>query len=155
MAENRVIGRKNALPWHLPTDMRRFKALTMGHTLIMGRKTFDAIGKPLPGRRTIVLTRDPGREGHGIEIAPGLDRAIELTAGEAEVFIAGGADVYRQALPRATRIYLTVVHAQIDGDAYFPSIDPAEWVLAAEERHAADAQNAYELSFCRYERAQE
>ena len=153
MAENRVIGRDNALPWHLPADLKRFKALTTGHTLIIGRRTFDAIGRALPGRRTIVLSRDPRWRGNGVEVAGDLDRALLIAAGASEVFVGGGAEVYRQAMARADRVYLTLVHASIDGDARFPEMIPGEWTLTEEEKHPADEKNAFATTFRRYERA--
>jgi len=152
MSENRVIGRNNALPWHLPADMKFFKTITMGHTVIMGRKTFDTMGKPLPGRRNIVVTRDPSWRSDGVEVAAGLASAIELTEGETEVFIAGGGEIFRQALDHAGRIYLTVVHTEVTGDAYFPAIDPSEWTLVSEKTHSADERNAFAMTFRRYER---
>jgi dihydrofolate reductase len=155
MAQNRVIGRNNALPWHLPADLRRFKQLTMGHAVILGRRTFDTIGKPLPGRRWVVLTRDRGWHHEGVVVAHELDQALRDLAGEAEVFVAGGAEVYAQALARADRIYLTLIHAEIEGDARFPGIDPAEWRLVEDERREADARHAYAFSFRRYERRTE
>ena len=152
MAENRVIGRNNALPWHLPADLKRFKTLTMGHTVILGRKTFDVIGKALPGRRWIVLTRDPRWNHAGVAVAHDLDHALRGVAGEGEVFVAGGADVYAQALARAERIYLTLIHARIEGDARFPEIGTGEWRLIDDQRHEADERHAYAYSFRRYER---
>ena len=152
MARNRVIGRNNALPWHLPADLIRFKSLTMGHAVILGRKTFDAIGKPLPGRRWIVLTRDRGWRHAGVDLAHDLDQALRDVAGDAEVFVAGGAEVYAQALARADRIYLTVIHAEIEGDARFPELEPTEWTLVEDQRHEADERHAFPYSFRRYER---
>jgi len=152
MARNRVIGRNNALPWHLPADLIRFKSLTMGHAVILGRKTFDAIGKPLPGRRWIVLTRDRGWRHAGVDLAHDLDQALLGVAGDAEVFVAGGAEVYAQALARADRIYLTVIHAEIEGDARFPELEPTEWTLVEDQRHEADERHAFPYSFRRYER---
>ena len=149
-----MIGRDNALPWHLPADLKRFKSLTTGHTLIMGRKTFDAIGKALPGRRTIVLSRNPEWRATGVEIVPDLDAALRLVAGEAEVFVAGGAEIYRQALPLADRIYLTQVHGAVEGDARFPEIDPHEWRLTSNEHHPIDDRHAFEFSFQCYQRVQ-
>ncbi|MBI2537015.1 MAG: dihydrofolate reductase [Gemmatimonadetes bacterium] len=152
MAQNRVIGRNHALPWHLPADLQRFKSLTMGHTVLLGRKTFDTIGKPLPGRRWIVLTRDRGWRHAGVDVAHDLDEALPSVARDVEVFVAGGAEVYAQALPRADRIYLTVIHAEIEGDARFPALDLSEWRLVDDERHQADARHAFSYSFRRYER---
>jgi dihydrofolate reductase len=152
MAENRVIGRSNALPWHLPGDLKRFKALTMGHAVIVGRKTFDAIGRVLPGRRWVVLTRDAGWRRPGVETAPDLDGAIAALAGEGEVFVAGGAAVYTLALERADRLYVTVIHADVEGDTQFPPFDLSRWRLVDDERHEADEQHAFAYSFRRYER---
>jgi len=152
MAENRVIGRNNALPWHLPADLRRFKSLTLGHAVILGRKTFETIGKPLPGRRWTVLTRDRRWRHPGVDVAHGLDQALGRLAGDAEVFVAGGAEVYAQALARADQVYLTVIHADIEGDVRFPELDPAEWTLVDEERHQADQRHQYAYSFRRYRR---
>src|SRR4051812_2586235 len=152
MAENRVIGRDNRLPWHLPADLKRFQALTTGHTIIMGRKTFDSIGRPLPRRRTIVLTRDQSWTRDGVDVTHDLDGTLAMVRHEDEVFVAGGAELYRHALPVAQRIYLTVVHAEIAGDAHFPEFTAAEWVLEEEESHAADERHAFSYSFRRYER---
>lgn len=152
MADNRVIGRSNGLPWHLPADLQRFKALTTGHTVILGRRTFESIGRPLPGRRLVVLTRNAGYRAPGVEIAPSLDDALRRAAGDAEVFIAGGGDVFGQALPRADRLYLTMVHAPVSGDTRFPEFPLDQWRLVNEEEHPADERHAYPLSFRRYER---
>lgn len=152
MAQNRVIGRNKALPWHLPADLKRFKALTMGHAVLLGRRTFDAIGEPLPGRRWIVLTRDRGWRHAGVEVAHDLDQALQGLSRDAEVFVAGGAEVYVQALGLADRVYLTVIHADIEGDARFPELGPSEWTLVDDERHDADERHAFSYSFQRYER---
>jgi dihydrofolate reductase len=151
MSENRVIGRDNQLPWRLPADLKRFKAATMGHVLVMGRKTYESIGRPLPGRRTIVLSRDAGYRPEGVEVASSLSEALEL-AGDEEVFIAGGGEVYRRALEVADDILLTLVHGHIEGDAFFPSLNPGIWELVEEERRPADDRHAWELSFLRYRR---
>jgi dihydrofolate reductase len=127
MAENRVIGRNGAIPWDLPDDRRRFRSLTMGHPVIMGRRTFEAIGHPLPGRRNIVLTRQAHYRAEGCDVAHDLRSALEACEGSTEVFIIGGAEIYRQALPFAGRIYLTIVHAEISGDAFFPTIPSDEF----------------------------
>lgn len=152
MSENRVIGRDNQLPWHLPADLKRFKQLTTGHAVIMGRKTFDSIGKPLPNRRNIIVTRDRDFRAGGIDIAHSLDEAIALARHEEEVFIAGGAEIFREAASGADRIYLTLVHANVEGDVFFPDIDWNEWTLVEDERHEADEAHAYAMSFRRYER---
>jgi dihydrofolate reductase len=127
MAENRVIGRGGAIPWDIPDDRRRFRELTMGHPVIMGRKTFESIGRPLSGRRNIILSRRPDYRGEGCCVVHSLEDALSASAGADEVFICGGEELYRLALPLATRIYLTVVHGSCDGDAFFPPI-PAEFI---------------------------
>ncbi len=155
MAENRVIGRNNALPWRLPADLQHFKALTMGHAVLLGRKTFDSIGKVLPGRRWIVLTRDRDWRHTGVEVAYSLEESLRVASVEAEIFVAGGAELYRQALPLADRLYLTVVHAAIDGDARFPELEAAEWTLITDERHDPDKRNVLPYSFRLYQRVEQ
>lgn len=152
LSENRVIGWKGELPWRLPADLRRFRSLTDGHALIVGRKTFDSIGGPLPRRRIIVVTRDPGWRAEGVTAARGLDEALGLAGEDDVVFIGGGGEIYEMALDRADRMHLTIVHAAIDGDAWFPSFDPEEWNLVFEERHDADEDHAHAFSFRDYER---
>ena len=152
MAENGVIGRDNALPWHLPNDLKRFKALTSGHSILMGRRTFESIGRALPDRRTIVLTRNPEFEAPGAEVAHTLDDALAMTGGEDEVFVVGGAELYRAALERADRIYLTVVHATVEGNVRFPAWNPSSWQLVEFVRHGADDRHAFPYSVRRYDR---
>ena len=152
MSENRVIGRDGALPWHLPTDLARFKSITTGHTVIMGRKTFESVGRPLPQRRTIVITRNNDYQAAGVFIAHSLDEALDHAAREDEIFILGGEAVYRIALPRADRLYLTIVHATIQGDTHFPPFEPDQWKLVEDDRHEADDRHAYAFTFRRYER---
>jgi len=147
VSENGVIGRDNQLPWHLPADLKRFKQLTTGHAVIMGRKTFESIGKPLPLRRNIVITRRKNWNADGIEVAHSLDEAIGLAASDDEVFILGGAEVFRDALPRANTLYLTRVHATVDGDVYFPPVDWSQWQLIEEERHDPSGGMSSELPF--------
>lgn len=122
MAANRVIGKDGAMPWHLADDLARFRAITMGHPVIMGRKTFESLGRPLPGRQNIVLTRRKGYAPEGVTVARTLDEALELAGAAREVFICGGGEVYREALPLAARILLTVIHCDYDGDTVFPEI---------------------------------
>ena len=124
MAENRTIGQNNAIPWQLPADLTRFKALTMGHPVIMGRKTYESIGRPLPGRKTIIVTRQPDYRAKGCLVTLDLQSALDLAEGTDEVFICGGGELYRQALPLANRVYLTVVHKEFDGDTFFPELSP-------------------------------
>jgi dihydrofolate reductase len=147
MSENRVIGREGVLPWRLSADLRRFKRLTMGHTIVMGRKTFESIGRLLPGRTSIVVTRQANYDGRGALVARDLDEAIGLVADGDEAFIIGGAEIYRQALPRVERIYLTLVHANVEGDTFFPELQQDQWHLVETERHAADEKNEYDYNF--------
>ncbi|WBX85684.1 dihydrofolate reductase [Sphingosinicella microcystinivorans] len=141
-ADNRVIGKDGAMPWHLSEDLRRFKRITVGKPVIMGRKTFESIGKPLPGRHNIVLTRQPGWRAEGVTVVPNLAEAIAAagldprTRADA-IMVVGGADIYAQALPFATRIELTEIHAAPDGDTYFPQLDPARWRETFREAHPA------------------
>jgi dihydrofolate reductase len=139
LARNRVIGAGNRLPWHLPEDLRRFKRLTMGAPVIMGRKTHESIGKALPGRRNIVVTRQPDARFAGCEVAGSLDAALALAGDVPEVFVIGGAELYRLALPRADRLYLTLIDADYDGDTFFPDFDPADWRETAREPGAGFA----------------
>ncbi len=149
MDENRGIGFENRLPWHLSDDMRRFKQLTMGHHLIVGRKTFQSIGRALPGRHMIVLTRSADSQYEGIDVVPSLDAAINLaeSRGEEEVFIGGGSEIYRLALPITDRIYLTRVHAQTQADVFFPDFDISEWVAISSEEFDADEKNQYPTTY--------
>lgn len=151
MAENRVIGRVGSLPWHLPDDLKRFKTLTIGHHLIMGRKTWDSIGRPLPGRTSIVLTRNPAFQVAGVTTAADMHSALAAAGPDSEVFVIGGAEVYAQALPLAQRIFLTLVHESVEGDTVFPPLDPRDWALRNEEHHAADERHAHAFTFQRYE----
>jgi dihydrofolate reductase len=152
MSENRVIGRNGRLPWHLSSDLRRFKQLTLGHHLLMGRKTFEAIGRLLPGRTSVVITRQTGYAAAGALVAGGLDEAVRLTAGDGEAFVIGGAEVYRLALPSADRIFLTLIHAELEGDTFFPAWDEADWRLMESTRHPRDDRNEYDFSFLTYQR---
>jgi dihydrofolate reductase len=136
MAQNRTIGINNTLPWRCPEDLKHFKSLTMGHHMIMGRKTFDSIGKPLPGRTTVVVTRNPELKIAGCVVTHSLDEAIAACAGDDEIFVVGGAELYAQALPLADRLYLTEVQQNVDGDAHFPLFDMKQWQeIAREARH--------------------
>lgn len=154
LSENGVIGKDGDLPWHLPADLKRVKRLTTGHTLIMGRKTFDSIGRPLPNRRSIVLTRDPSWRHDGVDVAHDFASAVVLAedAAETEAFVFGGAAVFTEALPRADRLHVTRVHTTIDGDVYFPHWDIGAWRLLSEKRYAADDRHAHAYSFQTYER---
>ena len=153
MAENRVIGRDGGLPWRLPDDLKHFKRLTVDHTVIMGRKTFDEIRRPLANRRNVVISRNPDFRPPGATVVPSLREALALGATEREVFVIGGGEIYRLALPVADRIYLTVVHAEVDGDTWFPAFERSDgWVLVSEETHARDARHAHAFTFRTYER---
>ena len=136
-AANGVIGLDNRLPWRLPADLARFKRLTMGHHLIMGRRTYESIGRPLPGRITVVLSRSAGIDVPGVVVARSLAEAFSAAAarGDDEPFVCGGADVYAQALETCDRVYLTVVERDYTGDAIFPGVDPARWTLREQEYH--------------------
>ena len=139
-AENGVIGVDNRLPWRLPADLARFKRLTMGHHLIMGRKTYESIGRPLPGRITVVLTRTAGIDVPNVQVARSLDEAFAqaYARGDDEPFVCGGAEVYAQALSECDRCYLTVVERQFTGDAIFPGLDAAQWELVESEPHSGE-----------------
>lgn len=150
-AENDVIGRDNALPWHLPADLAHFKRVTMGKPILMGRRTFQSIGRPLPGRRNLVLTRGDF-SAPGVETVHTIEEALELVAGEPELANIGGAEAFRLALPRTGRIYLTRVHAVVDGDTFLPQLPATEWREVAREERAADERNAYAMSFITLER---
>lgn len=151
MSTNRVIGLNNRLPWRLSADLKRFKSLTLGHTLLMGRQTYQSIGRPLPGRTIVVLTRQKDFAPEGVLVAHSLDEALTLATGE-EVFIAGGAQIYHQTLPLADRLYLTIIDAPVAGDAYFPAFDESDWQLLSEERHDPSEANPYSYRFLVYER---
>lgn len=147
MSENRVIGRNGRLPWHLPADLARFRRLTIGHPLVMGRRTFEALGRVLPGRTSIVVTRQADYAAADVLVAGSLPDALQKAGEATEVFVIGGEQIYRCALPWADRIYLTLVHAQLQGDAFFPELRDDEWQLTEEQRFSADARNPYDFSF--------
>ena len=142
MARNRVIGANGAIPWHLPNDLKLFKRLTMGHPIIMGRRTFESIGRLLPGRKTVIVTRQAGYSAPGARIAHTLEGAIAECANDAEIFVIGGAEIYREALPLADRIYLTLVDAEPAGDTWMPELDASKWRESASEAFAPDARHA-------------
>ncbi len=152
LAHNRVIGRDNRLPWRLPADLRFFKQMTLGKPLLMGRRTWESIGRPLPGRRMIVLSRDPDYSAPGCVVAPSLDAALREADAVSEIMVIGGALLYAQTLPLADRLYLTQVDAEIAGDAWFPQWELQDWRLDWEENHPADAQHAWPYRFQRWER---
>jgi dihydrofolate reductase len=147
MARNRVIGRGNALPWHLPEDLKHFKALTLGKPILMGRKTFEAIGRPLPGRDNLVLTRERDWRADGVNAVHLLDEALERAAQASELMVIGGAEVYRLTLPLAQCIYLTEVLAEVQGDTFFPPLDVADWRELQSSIYPADERHAYGMRF--------
>ncbi|MDG4894013.1 dihydrofolate reductase [Mesorhizobium sp. WSM4976] len=159
IAENCVIGREGGLPWRLSTDLKRFKADTMGKPIIMGRKTYEGIGRPLPGRLNIVVTRDKAWRAEGIEVTHSLDDAIALAkvrgrciAGADEICVVGGGEIYAQALPLADRLHVTHVLASVDGDAHFPPIDPSIWRLVSAEDFPAGEKDSHATRYTVYER---
>jgi len=150
--ERGAIGHAGRLPWHLPADLRRFKSLTMGKPMIMGRRTWDSIGRPLPGRHSIVVTRDRALAIEGATVVHSLEEALQAASGVGEISVIGGADIFAQALPLALVIELTRVHARVPADTFFPSIDPDAWRETHRERHFADVTHAYPFSFVTLER---
>ncbi len=152
MADNRVIGRDNRLPWRLPADLQHFKALTVGKPIVMGRRTWESLPGLLPERPHIVLTRKPGYQAPGCRVVGSVAEALEAAGDVPEVMIVGGADLYRQLLPQAGRMYLTLVHTDVPGDAFFPAFDQRQWQERARETHAADARNPYDYTFLTLER---
>ena len=157
-AENGVLGRNNSLPWHLSKDLQHFKRVTLGKPVVMGRLTFESIGRPLPGRANIVISRDAQYRAEGVTAVTSLDAAlacasdVALIDGVSELMVIGGAQIYAEAIPRADRLYVTEVHAEVEGDAYLPAIDWTQWRELARERHAAEAPNRYDYSFVQYQR---
>ncbi len=152
MARNGVIGKNNTLPWRLPADLRYFRQLTTGHPIIMGRKNYEDIGKPLPGRTNIVVTRQGAYTAPGCIVVNSIEQALMAAAAADEVFVIGGADIYRQTLNAADRLYITEIDADIDGDTFFPEFDRSRWREVRRERHAADELNPYPYSFVLLER---
>ncbi|MDH3413257.1 MAG: dihydrofolate reductase [Gammaproteobacteria bacterium] len=151
MAQNRVIGRNNALPWRLSPDLKRFRRITMGHPIVMGRKTYESIGRPLDGRKNIVISRNPDFRPDGVTVASSIDQALAL-ASDNEIMIIGGADIYKQTLPRADRIHFTLIHESFDGDAYFPEINSNEWKETTREDIEPGVDAAFGYSFVTLER---
>nr|AIA13747.1 Dihydrofolate reductase [uncultured bacterium] len=157
MDEKRGIGKAGSLPWRLSSDLKRFRELTMGHHIIVGRKTFESIGKPLPGRQMIIVTRSESFAPEGCFIAHSISDAINLARerGESELFVCGGAEIYAETLGAADRLYLTLVHADCDADTFFPDCNSGEWIETESEHHAADEKNQYSFTFKVLERKHE
>ncbi|HSM29272.1 MAG TPA: type 3 dihydrofolate reductase [Woeseiaceae bacterium] len=151
-SKNNVIGRDRGLPWHLPDDLRHFKRLTVGKPVIMGRRTFESIGRPLPDRRNIVMTRDANYAADGCDVVTSVEEALDAAQGAGEVMVIGGGQVYRDFLPHADRVYLTRVQADVEGDTYFRDIDRIRWRLVSSEHHDADEKHAYAFDLMEFER---
>jgi dihydrofolate reductase len=152
IGENNAIGKNNELLWNLPKDLRHFKTITSGHTVIMGRKTFESVGKPLPKRRNIIITRNTEFAVEGAEVVHTIEDALELCKADEEVFIIGGAEIYKMAMQHTDKIYLTVVHENFEADAFFPEIDWNLWVETASEKHLPDEKNNLSFTFSTLER---
>lgn len=152
IADNGIIGRDNDVPWHLPADLQRFKALTTGHVVVMGRKTFDSIDRrPLPNRRCIVVSHNPDYSAEGVETATSVNEAVDRAAGE-DVFIAGGRAIYEEGLKLADEMQLTRIHAQVDGDISFPAFATGDWDLVRSDSHAPDEKHSHSFTFEHYKR---
>lgn len=151
LAKNRIIGIYNALPWRLPEDLKYFKSLTLGHHILMGRKTYESIGKPLPGRTTVIITRGSYSSQEGAKIAHSLREAIEICGGDEEIFFVGGAELYAQALPLADRLYLTEIQAEVEGDAWFPEFDRGQWHEVSRDKRY-DEVSGMDYHFVVYDR---
>ncbi len=147
MDENRLIGSDNQLPWHLPADLAFFKRTTMGKPIVMGRKTFESIGKALPGRRNIVITRDPDFTVSDCEIVNSIEAALRCCTADEEVMLIGGASLYQQTIGQATRMYITRIHHRFDGDTWFPEFDRGGWKIESQENFDADHNNVFAYSF--------
>jgi dihydrofolate reductase len=150
IAKNRVIGVNNTLPWHLPEDLKRFRALTTGHHIIMGRKTFDSLGRLLPGRTTVIVTRNPDYKMAGAIVVHSLEAAITACGDDNEAFLIGGAELYKDGLKLANKLYITDIDAEYEGDAFFPEFDVAEWQVVERESH--QAENGLGFSYLTYRR---
>ena len=152
MAKNRTIGVDNTLPWRCPEDLKHFKALTMGHSMIMGRKTFESIGRPLPGRTTVVVTRDPALKIEGCLIAHSLQEAIKACGNDSQTFIVGGAEIYTQAIDFVDTLYITEIQQDVTGDAWFPDFDRAKWQEVSREVRRQETPQPLEYHFVTYRR---
>ena len=153
IARNYAIGLKGQLPWHLPSDLAHFKALTIGKPILMGRLTYESIGRPLPKRRNLVLTRSTDFSAEGVETFDSIESALEALEGEEELMVIGGGQVYRQALSRAGRIHLTVVHSDVSGDAFFPRLDAVDWMITHRVDYPSDSSHEFPFSTLQIERS--
>ena len=152
MAGNRAIGKDNDLLWHLPDDFKHFKAVTMGKPIVMGRKTYDSIGRPLPGRKNVVVTSDKTFSAEGVVVVRSIDDALAATRDDDDIMVIGGASFYEQMLPLANKLFVTWVHHHFEADAFFPDINLDEWRVIEQTDHRADDRHAYDYSFVTYER---
>jgi dihydrofolate reductase len=151
MSENRVIGKDNKLPWHMPADLAHFKKITLGKPIIMGRKTYESIGRPLPGRRNLILTRDKSWVMAGCEVFHSVDAVLAALEGH-DASVIGGAEIFSAFMPSIEKLYLTVIHFQCEGDAFLPALDLQKWQITSKETHAADAANPYAYTFFAYQK---
>jgi len=152
LSENNVVGINNQLPWHLSADLKRVKALTMGHHLIMGRKTYESIGKPLPGRTNVIITRNKNYKAEGCVVVSSLSEALEKSKDDSEAFIFGGGEIFREAISKVNKIYMTRIHTSINGDTHFPELVSSEWKEISRQDFKADEKNDYDYSFINLER---
>lgn len=152
MDNNRLIGKDNDLPWHLPADLQHFKSVTMSKPILMGRKTYDSIGRPLPGRQNIVLTRDD-IEIDGVTVVHSIDEAVSAAGDAKELMVIGGSSIYELVMPKVQRMYLSFIDGEFDGDAWFPAFDESEWNIIDSSMRAPDEKNAYACRFVTYARA--
>jgi len=151
-ADNNIIGKDNDMPWHLPADLAYFKKVTLGKPIIMGRKTYESIGRPLPGRRNIVISRDENYSADGIDAVTSIEEALALVDGVEEIMVIGGGAIYKHCLPASTRLYITHIKASIEGDTQFPCYDDGSWEKLTSELRPCDDKNVYDLDFCVYQR---
>ena len=152
MAKNRVIGANNRIPWHLPNELKLFKTLTMGHHIVMGRKTYESIGRLLPGRTTVIVTRQRDYAVPGAVVVHSIEEAMAAAGADAEIFVIGGADLFRETLPLADRLYLTIVDAEPAGDTFMPEIDMSEWRETSSQSFSADEKHAHAYRLAIYDR---
>lgn len=153
MDENRLIGKDNDLPWRLPEDLKYFKKVTMGHPIVMGRKTYESIGRPLPGRQNIIITRNPNYKVDGCDVFHSIDEFLSYYKSQSgEIFVIGGAEIFKATIPFADRLYVTKIHETFTGNAYFPELDMGKWSLISSEQGIRDEKNPYDYEFLVYER---
>jgi dihydrofolate reductase len=152
LSENNVVGINNQLPWHLSADLKRLKSITMGHHLIMGRKTFESIGKPLPGRTNVIITHNKEYKAEGAVVVSSVKEALETAKNDSEAFIFGGGEVFKETLPMVNKIYMTKIHQTFNGDTFFPELKSNEWKETFREEHQPDEKNQYRYSFINLER---